>query len=279
MRSAVRFVGIAGVLSLFSLTATGPILADTLVVEPVTNSQRKPLAEIRHDEWNALLAKYVDEDGLVNYTQWKATDSDVTRLNQYLSQLASAELTRTDTAAGRLAFFINAYNAVTIRGILDQYPTTSIRNHTAKLFGFNIWKDLILPVGDSRLSLEDIEHEVLRKMQQPRIHFAIVCASLGCPSLRNEAYTPAKIDQQLENAAKDFFQKPSNFRIDQATNTLAMSSILDWFQEDFGASQADRLERIATWLSPEQAKTLSQLSRPSIEYLDYDWNLNDSQSK
>ena len=111
----------------------------------------------------------------------------------------------------QLAFWINAYNAVTIRGILREYPTTSIRSHTPRLFGYHIWKDLKLYVGGKPYSLDQIEYEVLRQMDEPRIHFATVCASISYPNLLNEAYVPGELEIQLAANAKDFFRASRTF--------------------------------------------------------------------
>ena len=139
------------------------------------------LDDIDHSEWDQLLRKYVDDNGMVNYRAWHASQTDRRKLSQYLNQLSTASSGASSSRDGKLAFWINAYNAVTVHGILREYPTSSIRNHTAKLYGYNIWKDLKLQVDGSAYSLDDIEHKLLRKMGEPRIHFAIVCASIGCP--------------------------------------------------------------------------------------------------
>ena len=142
-----------------------------------------------------------------------------------------------------LAFWINAYNATTIEGILQVYPTSSIRNHTAKVAGYNLWKDLPLLVGGKPHSLDAMEHQILRKMGEPRIHFAIVCASVGCPRLMNEAYTPDRIEEQLALNTRDFFSRSQNFQVDQS-GVMHVSSILDWFGEDFGPTQQAQFTEI-----------------------------------
>jgi hypothetical protein len=162
-----------------------------------------------------------------------------------------------------------------VRGILREYPTTSIRNHTAKLFGYNIWKDLVLPVEGKNYSLEQIEHEVLRKMSEPRIHFAIVCASIGCPRLLNRAYSASELDEQLSANAKAFFADKSKFTFDARRRTIQVSPILEWFATDFGATSAEQLRTIAPYLPDEAARKLALSESASVSYLDYDWNLND----
>jgi hypothetical protein len=236
--------------------------------------QRMPADRIDHATWDALLKKYVDDQGMVNYQSWKASRSDIRALEQYLAHLSSATFPAQTSAATKLAFWINAYNAVTVEGILREYPTTSIRNHTAKVFGYNIWKDLQLFVDGKPYSLDQMEHEVLRKMSEPRIHFAIVCASIGCPRLLNEAYVPAKIDQQLTVNAQAFFADPGKFRFDANRKSISVSPILDWFGGDFGSTTAEQMRRIAPYV-PEDARGLANSGAARVAFLDYNWGLND----
>lgn len=260
-------------------TAVLVVLETTVAGSEVLVGRSRPVAErvsidqVDHSAFDALLKKHVDERGMVNYTKWKASPADRGRLELYLSSLSKADPTRRARRAATLAYWINAYNAVTIHGILREYPTTSIRNHTAKVFGYNIWDDLKLTVGSRRYSLNQMEHDVLRKMRDPRIHFAIVCASIGCPKLLNEAYTPAKIDTQLSVNAKAFFADRSKFR--RAGNRLQFSPILKWFGEDFGSSTAGQLAAIAPYLPDAEAQRVARSGSASVSYLDYDWGLND----
>lgn len=230
---------------------------------------------IDHREWNALLQKYVDDAGMVDYQAWKASTADVAVLDRYLQQLAGAKITNSSPQDAVKAFWINAYNAVTVRGILREYPTSSIRNHTAKLWGYNIWKDLKLPVGGVEYSLDDIEHQVLRPMGDFRIHFAIVCASIGCPPLRNEAYQADQLDAQLTDNAEKFFADPKKFQADVSRSTLSLSPILQWFEKDFGANETARLQTIAPLLPTDEARRLATSGAATVLYLDYDWGLND----
>lgn len=235
---------------------------------------KRSMDTIDHAEWERLLSKHVDQNGRVDYAGWKKSAADQERLNRYLNSLSTADGGVKAKRESQLAFWINAYNAVTIRGILREYPTTSIRNHTPRLFGYHIWKDLKLYVGGKPYSLDQIEHEVLRKMNEPRIHFAIVCASISCPRLLNEAYAPKKIEIQLAANAKDFFSREQNFRYDRLTNRFHLSAILDWFSEDFGSNQAEVLNAISEWLPTESAIRAARTSSPNVSYLDYNWNLN-----
>ena len=165
-----------------------------------------------------------------------------------------------------------------MRGILREYPTSSIQNHTAKAFGYNIWDDLLLLVGDQKVSLNDMEHKVLRKMGEPRIHFAIVCASIGCPKLSNQAYMPQTIDKQLTSNAQSFFTDPQKFQYDVQAGRIRVSPILKWFGEDFGANTAAQMAAIAPYLPDAAAQQLARSGRAQVSYLDYDWDLNDQRA-
>lgn len=228
--------------------------------------------KIEHAAWDGLLKKYVDQDGRVNYRAWHKNATDRQALKRYLSGLSRATAREPASKDAKLAFWINAYNAVTVEGILRVYPTTSIRNHTAKFFGYNIWDDLQLYVGGTAFSLNQIEHEILRKMDEPRIHFAIVCASKGCPRLVNEAFTAETLDAQLANNAKHFFAQDQNFRIRGSSVTL--SAILDWFSEDFGTNEDAVLRKITPWLASEDSVRLRGKKSWTVGYSDYDWTLN-----
>jgi len=241
----------------------------------VPREKRVPVDQIDHSGWDRLLKKFVDVGGMVEYTGWKASRADRQALNRYLNRLSHASFPRSSSRQAALAFWINAYNALTVEGILREYPTSSIRNHTAKLFGYNLWEDFRLLVGGRPYSLEEIEHEILRKMGEPRIHFAIVCASIGCPRLLNEAYTAVKLDQQLTANTRAFFADPDKFRHDAARRTITVSPILDWFAEDFGADQAKQLRTIAPYLPDDDARQLATSGTVQVRHLDYDWGLND----
>jgi len=251
--------------------------------QPVYVGQRAAghvsFAEVDHSPWSSLLAKYVDDDGYVDYQSWHSSAADVKALVTYMNSLSQANPQAESARDATLAFWINAYNAVTVHGILREYPTTSIRNHTAKVFGYNIWKDLQLYVDGHAHSLEDIEHQILRKMSEPRIHFAIVCASIGCPRLLNQAYTTDDVRQQLEANAQDFFSRPQNFRFDAQTRQFQLSEILSWFGEDFGPDESSQLRAIAGWLPGQDAQTAARRGAGRVSFLKYNWNLNDQKSR
>jgi len=241
----------------------------------VAAGQQVSIDRIPHQLLDGLLSKYVDAQGNVNYSAWKKNVADRKSLDRYLATLSYADPSKPAKREARLAFWINAYNAVTLKGILREYPTTSIRNHTAKLFGYNIWHDLLLRVGSEEHSLDHMEHKILRPMGEPRIHFAIVCASASCPRLLNQAYTPDKLESQLSLNTKAFFADTRNFR--HVGSQFQMSSILSWFAEDFGKNKAAQLRTIAPYL-PSGAQEAAKNNSVDVSYLDYDWGLNDQKT-
>lgn len=169
-----------------------------------------------------------------------------------------------------MAYWINAYNAVTLEGILAVYPTDSIRKHTDKN-SYDIWKHLKFISGDQQISLNDIEHKVLRKMNEPRIHFAIVCASIGCPRLLNEAYVPQKLEQQLATNSTDFFSRSRNLQFDQASNQLKLSSIMQWFGSDFGPDSGSQIQAVKKYFPASVQNSIGR-GNVSVSHLEYDWN-------
>ena len=248
---------------------------DVLVGQKVTADQRISMDRIDHSSWDALLQKHVNEQGQVNYRGWHASQADSAALDAYVNHLSAASFTEAATREGQLAYWINAYNAITIKGILKEYPTSSIRNHTSKLGGYNIWKNLKLQVGDRAISLDAMEHEVLRKMSEPRIHFAIVCASHSCPRLLNRAYVGTNLEAQLTENTKAFFANSENFRYDESRRKFHMSSIIEWFAKDFGANKAAQLATIAPWLPSQAAAQAARSNSVSVSYLNYSWDLNE----
>jgi len=254
-----------------AVRAGQPVLA----IQPAPAGQRISMQDVDHRPWSELLAKYVDDRGMVDYQGWKASAADLQGLDDYLTSLTAARESSATSREAKLAFWINAYNAVTVKGILREYPTTSIRNHTPRVFGYHIWKDFQLPVNGKNFSLEAIEHEVLRPLKEPRIHFAIVCASIGCPRLLNEAYTAQSLDEQLSRNAAAFFADAAKFEYNPQRREVRVSPILKWFAEDFGDDADAQLKRIAPYLPDEAVRQAAARGGLRISYLDYDWDLND----
>lgn len=267
--SIVGFLAVA-VGTFVTLRLTRPVV---FIGQAWPANQRVSCRDISHQSWNKLLQRFVDGNGNVDYASWKKSDVAVRQLDDYLTSLSRMDPHRLSDTSYRIAFWINAYNAATVRGILREYPTTSIQNHVARVSGYNIWRDLRLIVGDTHYSLGEIEHAILRPMNEPRIHFAIVCASRGCPRLLNEAYTAENLEQQLQENTLAFFADPAKCSADAENHELQLSPILSWYATDFGSSTPAILQRIADWL-PNEARTLARSKDVRIVYLDYDWDLN-----
>lgn len=263
--------------SLAMLTFIRPAFAGKKVyVGAKTPSDRLvSMDQIDHRAWDTLLKKYVDKDGLVNYAALKSSKEDSAILDGYLRTLSSANIKAQSKRDAQFAYWINAYNAVTLHGILREYPTKSIKKHTSNFGGYNIWHDYQLVIGNKAVSLDQIEHKILRKMNEPRIHFAIVCASIGCPRLLNEAYVADRLEEQLEHNTKDFFARKQNFQHDESNRRFHMSSILSWFAEDFGKNRAAQMKTISKWLPTPEARDAAQKNLVRVKYLKYDWNLNE----
>ena len=224
--------------------------------------------------WDSLLHQYVDELGRVDYHAWKTQQPQT--LANWLSTLESLDdITPELTRNQQLALWINLYNAFTIYTIIERYPLASIRpvvlgipNWIAFLWFF---QRRVYRFSNQTYSLGQIENQKLRShLQDPRIHFALVCASIGCPLLRNEAYVPEKVIEQLDSDAERFVNNPEKVRYDAQTQTLYCSKIFKWYRQDF-LKVADSIpDYIRSYLKPNAPLSAST----SIAYLDYDWSLN-----
>jgi hypothetical protein len=227
-----------------------------------------------HSKWTNVLREFV-HDGMVDYAGLKKRGQS--ELDAYLASLQAVcpgEYGRW-TREQKLAFWINAYNAFTVRLVLDHYPLRSIRS--IGLLPMAAFRDAFIPLESLRgakLSLNDIEHQILRKeFDEPRIHFAIVCASRSCPPLKSEAYRGADLDRQLEHAARGFIQNRAMNRFDAETRTLHLSSIFKWFREDFEKSAGSVPAFVARYADAGTASAI-RAGGVKIEFLDYDWSLN-----
>lgn len=212
---------------------------------------------VDHSTWDKLLKKYVADNGDVNYKGFK---KDAELLNSYIQYLSTKVPTETWSKPEKLAYFINVYNTNTIKLIIDNYPIKSIKDIK------NPWSKNRIKIGDKDFSLEDIEHEILRKMDEPRIHFAINCASASCPRLLNSAYTSENVEQLLDKATKSFIANPKKNTITEYS--VQLSKIFQWYKSDFttGGSLIDYINQYSTVKIHQDA---------TISYLDYDWSLNE----
>lgn len=221
--------------------------------------------DVDHGIYADLLARHVHQ-GFVNYGGFK---KDEGMLDEYLRVLEKTDpdiLERNE----RFAFYINAYNAWTIKLILSAYPDVISIKDLGTLFQ-SPWKKKICRINNKELSLDDIEHGILRpQFKDPRVHFAINCASKGCPALRSYPYTGKDLDGQLDESARSFINNPEKNRI--ADKTLYISSIFKWFSEDFRDGTVNFVLRYAS--DGMKSKIIKAGASLETEYLDYDWTLN-----
>ena len=188
--------------------------------------------------------------------------------------LEQADPARLQTRAERLAFWINAYNILAIDTVIRSYPIESIRD-VGSLFR-PVWSRIAGRVGGRSVTLDEIEHEILRPMGEPRIHVAIVCASVSCPSLRREPWTAASIESQFADSMRQFLaDHHKGISIDREERTIHLSMIFEWFEEDF-EDHGGVLEFITPYLSEaDRAWVSQQASNSKLEHMEYDWSLND----
>jgi len=221
--------------------------------------------KINHKDWDNLVQQYVSTSGKVNY---KGFIKDSVLLQNYLNDLSQHPPGNNWTENEALAYWINAYNAFTVKLIVDNYPLKSIKDISNGLPMFSSpWDIKFFKIGGVDFDLNTIEHEILRKMyNEPRIHFAINCASISCPKLRNEAFTAGSLDSQLDNQTKDFLGDPEKNKI--ASNETELSKIFDWFKSDFTKHQS-----LIEFLQPYT--NISITKNTNIKYMNYNWDLNE----
>jgi hypothetical protein len=212
----------------------------------------------------------------VNYAGLKR---DVAPLKAYVDQLAAASpQNRPDwfpSRESRLAYWLNAYNALVTYGVVMRYPTRSVRDLG---FALSFFRQREYLVGGKQMSLDDIEHGILRKeFRDPRIHFSIVCASVSCPRLQRDAFTAARVDAQLSQAAREFFAERRNLEVQG--DRVVLTSLLKWYRGDFVGGGDDRalLDWIAIYLPEDRRKQLP--ARARVSYRDYDWSINEPGSR
>ncbi|GAA3926021.1 DUF547 domain-containing protein [Hymenobacter algoricola] len=254
---------------LMLLTVLGSAsLAPPAFALPPTPASRPAAAAVDHSTLDKLLKKHVTSQGLVNYKGFKA---DQQEFNRYLDQLSQNPPAAAWSKAEQMSYWINAYNAFTIRLILDHYPLQSIKDigsngKTAP--ATTPWAAKFFTIGGKKMSLDEIEHGTLRKQfNDPRIHFALVCAAVSCPRLRNEAYSAARLDAQLDDQARDFVNNPAKNKVGKGSAQL--SRYFDWYKGDWNANG----QSVGKWVN-KYSKTKLGANAP-ITFLDYNWQLNE----
>lgn len=249
-----------------------------------------------YEKYSKVLKTYVDEKGKVSYRKLKENKSE---MNVFLDKLKKLEPEdyQTWNDEEKIVLWINAYNALTLEAILDHYPLKDSsfrtrkypRNSIRQISG--VWDKIKYPVMGKEITLDHIEHKILRKeFQEPRIHVALVCAARGCPPLRQEPYKAEMLNDQLDDQTRRFLSNDKNFLINEKQRLVYLSSIFKWYGKDFISSYVPttgfkghrRQERavlhfISLYLQEEDRKLLEEGSY-SIKYLNYDWTLNEQEN-
>jgi hypothetical protein len=233
-------------------------------------------AGIDHASWNAFLGKYVKEsaDGINRVAYGKVTVADRDALEAYLKRMQGVKPTAFSRAEQR-AYWINLYNATTVDVILQRYPVESITriNLSGGFFGKGPWKKKLLKVDGEDVSLDDIEHRILRPIwKDPRTHYSVNCASLGCPNLATQAFTAGNLEALLDAGARAYVNHPRGASVEGGK--LYVSSIYSWFEADFGDSEQGVIEHLEKYADPALAKKLAGIHRIAGDR--YDWTLNDA---
>jgi hypothetical protein len=267
---AVTLTLLAGLVAGLSTGAQADELAERFAAH-----DRQSKRTVDHAAWDAMLKQHVtpDDKGLhrVDYAAWKRDSRDA--LLAYIERMEGAEVAKLSRPE-QYAYWVNLYNAVTVALILKHYPVDSIRDIDISpgFFSDGPWGAKLVEVGGVKLSLDNIEHDILREIwADPRVHYAVNCASVGCPNLARDAYTGDRLDDQLDAAARAYIASPRGIRFDGGRVTA--SKIYSWYDEDFGNSESGIIAHISDHAEGETAERLAGLS--SIDDYEYDWSLND----
>lgn len=248
--------------------------------------------EFSYKHFILVLDKYVDDSGRVDYLQLKQKRADLDEFVQALENL-SGEIFKSWSDEDKIAFWVNTYNALTLKVIIDHIPgvSSSARSTTKPISSIRqipgVWNKIKFYVMQKELTLDNIEHDILRKnFREPRIHFALNCASKGCPALRQEPYTGNKLGHQLESQAKLFLSSRQNFYIDKKKRKVYLSSIFKWYGKDFvdvyspksGFAGQNKKEKAVLYFISlhlnEEGRSYLEEGNLGVKYLKYDWSLN-----
>lgn len=233
---------------------------------------------IDHSVWDAFLKQYLSEKDGINLLDYAAAKKDEngegkTRLGAYLDALQQTPVSKLNRNEQR-AFWINLYNALTADVVIAHYPVDSIRDIDISpgLFADGPWQKKLVQVEGEQLSLDDIEHRILRPIwRDARVHYAVNCASIGCPNLMTNAFTADNTELLLQQGARDFINHPRGANVD-ASGALVVSSIYQWFAEDFGGDDSGIIRHLQKYADDDLRAMLANVK--TIADDDYDWRLN-----
>ncbi|WP_282170191.1 DUF547 domain-containing protein [Ruegeria atlantica] len=248
---------------------------EALPGQTLTRFGSPPGEKVDHRDWTAFLHRYVvaDGKGVNRVTYGQVTQADRARLDEYLVDLQAIDPARL-TRDQQLAYWINLYNALTADVVLENYPVASIRDIKDGPLSIGPWNQPLARVAGQELTLNDIEHRIIRPtFGEPRIHYALNCAAVGCPNLMDRAWQAETLERDFAAAEHAYINDPRGVQFDQRGG-LILSKIFIWFREDFGPNEKSVLAYIATAAEPELRARLQQT--PRVKAYQYDWALNDA---
>lgn len=230
-------------------------------------------ASIDHQAWQEILDEYLidDDNSGINLVDYESiAEEALTELDSYLNAMAAIDIGQYNRRE-QFAYWVNLYNAITVHLVAKNYPVESIKDISESVLPLGPWDDVVVEVAGRPLTLNDIEHQILRLIWQDyRVHFAVNCASLACPNLRRQVFTANNTEALLNQSADEYIQHTRGFEI--IGEKLMLSSIFDWYQQDFGVNEEAMLVTLGRHFSVEQKDALKTF-KGEIEY-HYDWALN-----
>ena len=255
-------------LTVWGLIASADEILEFWDVRDTTNQ-----STVDHLAWQEILDLYlIEHESGVNrfdYARLKASEVDKEKLTNYLLRITSLD-PRVYSADVQMAYWINLYNALTVYVINNNYPVDSIKDIKSGLIDFGPWNLELITIQEQSLTLNDIEHRILRPIwRDPRIHYAVNCASIGCPNLSKVAYTSSNLEELLEKGASDYINHPRGVSIQDGE--LLVSSIYSWYEEDFEGTSEGVLRHLRQYATPELKAQIENFT--SFDD-DYDWSLN-----
>jgi hypothetical protein len=251
-------------------------LALFFLAGPVAQGDETKGFDHSHSAWDEWLREHVTVKDTASTVDYKKGKASYARLKGYLDGAATVKKAGYESWSPnrRLAFLVNAYNALTVRLILESYPVKSIKD-LGSLFK-SPWKKQFFTLLGEETSLDGLEHGWIRKQfPDPRLHMALVCASAGCPMLRDEAWLAEKLEGQLEDSVKRFLSDPARNRYDAAENRFTVSKLFDWYESDFKA-QAGSVQAFLAKYMGKTAQERTKMKEAKLSYTDYDWSLNEA---
>ena len=284
----------AGRAKLLLLAAILTVYAIASSNASAANADKPPF---NYETYAQVLKTCVDDTGMVDYKQLKANRTRLDIFALAMTRLDS-KIYKNWSDSQKVAFWLNAYNALTLKAIIDNYPIKSSffksriypKNSIRQIPG--VWSKIKFKIMRKNTTLSHIEHEILRKeFDEPRIHMAMVCAAMSCPPLRNEPYTAEKLDAQLNDQTKKFLAEPKKFKIDRKNNKVYLSPIFKWFAADFITKYATKtpipgqdknVSAVINFITKHCEDNIADYLKKGkfkVEYLKYDWSLNEQPKK